>query len=671
MASKNPALGELREQITELDNELIQMLAKRQALAKAVAENKQGSDLPLRDIEREKHLLGQHVQKAQSLGSNPRFVTRVFHTVIEESLRTQRHTLQPPLKAARVAVLGGEGSYSAEAAKACFADSEHQLVAGQQFADVVRLLRQGEVDYAVLPIENSITGAISPVYDLLRDGDLYIVGEHYLPVRHTLLAKPGATVAGIRRVLGHPQALAQCEHFLQENRLPLRYCDSTSEALKTVAGSDDALAVIAGEEAGAKLGLTVIADKIANAADVETRFIVLARQLQSVAKAVQAKSSLLFCTWQRPGALVDVLQVFRDRGINLTRIESRPMQGEPWQVMFFVDAEGNVESETFVDALQAIARCTRLVKVLGCYPSERLPPAQVPVAVLAQSEQQETAAAPAPVSAPVKSNPIVSNKAWKLASRAHKPEDTVIEVGGASIGGNGFIVMAGPCSVESEHQIEQCAEWTARHGASVLRGGCFKPRTSPYAFQGLGLPGLDLMKAAGSRHGLPIITEVMAPEQVDAVAQQADILQIGARNMQNFSLLKAVGQCHRPVMLKRGLMNSVDELLQAAEYILAGGNQQVMLCERGIRTFETATRNTLDLSAVPVLRALTHLPIIVDPSHAAGRRDLVEPLSLAAKAVGAHGIIVEFHPEPEKALSDGPQALYFDQFANMMRKLHA
>lgn len=224
--------------------------------------------------------------------------------------------------------------------------------------------------------------------------------------------------------------------------------------------------------------------------------------------------------------------------------------------------------------------------------------------------------------------------------------------------------------METFEQINQCAKEVKENFAHILRGGCFKPRTSPYAFQGLGYEGLDLLRAAGDEFDLPIITEVLAIDQIEKVAEKSDILQIGARNMQNFALLAEVGKTLRPVMLKRGMMSSIDELLNAAEYILARGNRQVILCERGIRTFETATRNTLDLSAVPVLKELTHLPVIVDPSHAVGHRDKVLPLAKAAKAVGADGIMVEIHPDPDKALSDGPQSLRFDQFQILVSSLN-
>jgi 3-deoxy-7-phosphoheptulonate synthase len=234
---------------------------------------------------------------------------------------------------------------------------------------------------------------------------------------------------------------------------------------------------------------------------------------------------------------------------------------------------------------------------------------------------------------------------------------TIVDVAGVRVGGDEFVLVAGPCSVESHAQVDLVARAVAAGGGRILRGGAFKPRTSPYAFQGLGERGLALLHEAARAHGLAVVTEVMDAEQLDLCARYADLLQVGARNMQNFALLAALGRQERPVLLKRGLSASIDELLWAAEYLLARGNDQVILCERGIRTFETSTRSTLDLSAVPVLRERTHLPVIVDPSHAAGDRRYVPALARAAKAVGADGIMVEIHPEPERALSDGPQAL--------------
>jgi len=258
---------------------------------------------------------------------------------------------------------------------------------------------------------------------------------------------------------------------------------------------------------------------------------------------------------------------------------------------------------------------------------------------------------------------------YKFVSREFRQEKTIIRAGRAEIGGDQFITMAGPCSVENEKQIMETAEAVAAAGATILRGGAFKPRTSPYDFQGMEGEGLKLLAKARKATGLAIITEVMSDSDVGLVAEYADILQIGARNMQNFALLKALGHCGRPVMLKRGLSATIKELLMSAEYVVAHGNPQVMLCERGIRTFETATRNTCDISAVPVLNEMTHLPVILDPSHATGKRSLVPALAKAAVAVGADGMIVEVHPCPEKAVSDGAQSLTIEGFRKMMRDL--
>jgi 3-deoxy-7-phosphoheptulonate synthase len=261
------------------------------------------------------------------------------------------------------------------------------------------------------------------------------------------------------------------------------------------------------------------------------------------------------------------------------------------------------------------------------------------------------------------------SRPFKLTSREFHPEDTVIRVLDAVVGDGSLTVMAGPCSVESRDQLFETAEGVKASGATILRGGAFKPRTSPYSFQGLGVEALRYLAEARDRTGLPTITEVMEPNQVDIVAEYADILQIGTRNMQNYSLLTAVGRVARPVMLKRGYGATVEEWLMAAEYIVSSGNPNVILCERGIRTFETYTRNTMDLAAVPLLHHLTHLPVIVDPSHATGKRWLVKPLALGGIAVGADGVMVEVHPRPEEALSDAEQQLNLEQFADLMAAL--
>jgi len=260
---------------------------------------------------------------------------------------------------------------------------------------------------------------------------------------------------------------------------------------------------------------------------------------------------------------------------------------------------------------------------------------------------------------------------FKLASREFHPQDTIVPVNGVTIGDRQLVVMAGPCAVEGRQQLLEAAQAVKRAGAQMLRGGAFKPRTSPYSFQGLGEEALRLLAAAREETGLPVVTEVMAPEQVPLVTTYADVLQIGARNMQNYALLHAVGEAQRPVLLKRGMMSTVEELLMAAEYVLSHGNERVVLCERGIRTFETYTRNTLDISAVPLLKQLSHLPVVVDPSHGTGKWELVGAVAKAAVAAGADGLLIEVHPHPSRALSDGAQSLKPETFAQLMAELRA
>ncbi|MEJ3717031.1 3-deoxy-7-phosphoheptulonate synthase [Paenibacillus polymyxa] len=267
-------------------------------------------------------------------------------------------------------------------------------------------------------------------------------------------------------------------------------------------------------------------------------------------------------------------------------------------------------------------------------------------------------------------NVVKISKSYKLASRDFHPENTVISIKGVNIGGGELVVMGGPCAVESAAQIDEIAGLVKAAGAQVLRGGAFKPRTGPYSFQGTGVEGLIMMAEAGQKHDLLTITEVMTPEYVDICAEYADILQVGTRNMQNFDLLRKLGTCGKPVLLKRGFSSTYDEFLNAAEYILAGGNPNVMLCERGIRTFETYTRNTLDLSAIPVLQQLSHLPVISDPSHGTGRRELVVPMTKASVAAGADGLIIEMHTDPDNSMTgDGVQSLFPDQFADLLKDL--
>jgi 3-deoxy-7-phosphoheptulonate synthase len=260
-------------------------------------------------------------------------------------------------------------------------------------------------------------------------------------------------------------------------------------------------------------------------------------------------------------------------------------------------------------------------------------------------------------------------KPYKLVGRDFQPDDTIVRVGSASLGGGALAAIAGPCSVESAEQMSIVARRVKEASGTMLRGGAYKPRTSPYAFRGLGVEGLEMLRAAGDETGLPVVTEVLDVRDAETVAEYADVLQVGARNMQNFTMLDELGAAKKPILLKRGLSATIEEVLSAAEYVLKGGNREVVLCERGIRTFETYTRNTLDLAGVAALKSLTHLPVIVDPSHATGRRELVAPMCRAALVAGADGVMVEVHPDPEHAKCDGPQSIVPEDFAELMESL--
>jgi 3-deoxy-7-phosphoheptulonate synthase len=306
------------------------------------------------------------------------------------------------------------------------------------------------------------------------------------------------------------------------------------------------------------------------------------------------------------------------------------------------------------------------IRECGCHAHLSRGEERTVIGVVGRSEQHQSQLE-ALLAAPGVEEIIRITHPFKLASRNFRPEGSIIELGkGVSIGGTEVIVAAGPCAVESPEQINEIAERVARSGAKLLRGGAFKPRSSPYSFQGLGEKGLKLMREAADKNGLLVVSEVMDPSQIEAMLPYVDVMQVGARNMQNYHLLRALGENSKPVLLKRGMSATIEELLLSAEYIMSGGNYNVILCERGIRTFDTYMRNTMDIAAIPVIKHLSHLPVVADPSHGTGRRDKVPPMARAAVAAGADGLLIEVHQDPERALSDGAQSIFPDQFAQLM-----
>jgi chorismate mutase/prephenate dehydratase len=665
------SLDDIRKEINAVDERILEALSARRKLVDKVLEVKDGTGEPIRDALREEQLLADLISKGRGRGLDAHLVTRIFHEIIDDSIRSQQLHLLNYDKAEliRVAFQGIEGSYSELAGRKYFAPyMEHALLRGvQTFEEVVDAVEDGDADYGLLPVETTRAGSINEVYDLLSVAQLSIVGEEVFQVRHCLLAVDEVPLGNIRKIYSHPQALTDCMEFV--SKLPscqsVPYPDTAMAVKKVREENNPEIAAIAGEEAGRIYGLKILRRNIEDQQNNLTRFIVLAKKPVAVDVRIPCKTSMIIATSHEEGSLVKALNMLHKYKINLSKLESRPIPGMPFQYMFYIDFEGNTAEDRVANAIEELRSVTTSLKVLGSYPAQHRAKTAPKVEILA-----ETPSGGVETSQPDQPEKKKEKVSYKLVSRQRKADDTVISVKGVKIGGPGFVVIAGPCAVESREQISRCARQVRECGGVLLRGGCFKPRTSPYSFQGLGFDGLRMMADAGKEYDLPIVTEVLSPADVEPVARYADVLQIGARNMQNFSLLSEVGRTNKPVLLKRGMMSTIDEFLNAAEYILDKGNHQVILCERGIRTFETATRNTLDLGSIPIIKRLTHLPILVDPSHAAGKRDLVIPLALAAHAVGPHGLIVEMHPEPEKALSDGPQQLHFSEFAELMRRIY-
>ncbi|HWA15387.1 MAG TPA: 3-deoxy-7-phosphoheptulonate synthase [Gemmatimonadales bacterium] len=548
----------------------------------------------------------------------------------------------------RVAIQGTRGSFSEAAARHQWPDLT--VVPCRDVGDVVAAVREGRADAGCLAIENSLVGSVTPTYDLLHeafgDGELHLSREILLPVHHSIMGLRGARLQQVTRVLSHPVALGQCRVWLARhlpNATLVNAWDTAGSAEIVANDKDPTQAAICSKTAAGAYGLELFDESIEDDPTNQTRFLTFTRT-PTEEETVNPKTSLIVWTDHRPGMLAAVLQAFAGRGVNLTSLQSRPERSAPWTYRFYFDVEGNRTDPRLSDALESIEALASRIVIIGSYQSW-------------QVEGAPDRAAPAPY---VKSKPDLP-----LFDRRQHPEGTVVEVGTVRFGGERPVIIAGPCSVESEEMILRTAEAVAAAGADMLRGGAFKPRTSPYDFQGLGVKGLKFLAEAREKTGLPVVTEVLSWEEVPLVARYADMLQIGARNMQNFALLRAAGRSGKPIMLKRGAGATIEEWLHAAEYILAHGNPNVIMCERGIRTFERATRHTLDLNAVAMVRERTHLPVIADPSHGAGVRSIVPALTLASIAAGAPGVIIEVHPNPDKALSDGAQSLDIPAFARL------
>jgi chorismate mutase/prephenate dehydratase len=535
------SLDALRHRLDQVDRRLIEALSERQRLVTEVAAVKADPSLPLQDGERERELLARITAHAQTAGLDSFFVESLYRRILDHSIRFQAARQSPGDRAsgAVVAFQGIEGSYSHTAARSHFAAANEavQFHGYRSFAAAIDALTRNEADIALLPIENSLTGSITETYDLLSRANLHIIGEEVLRVEHCLLALKPVPLGLIRRIGSHPQALAQCGSFLQsldDCRVEIEE-DTASAAMLVAESGDLSRGAIASEEAGRRYGLQVIKRHVANQKENFTRFVAIARDPVTADPRLPHKTSLLLTTAHEQGALARCLDTLAQHGVNLTKLESRPSNERPWQYLFYLDHEGGLHEENVERALAEVRKIAQAVRVLGSYPRagattpapQGAAPSKSPAEIKRRTGDRLSLTSPAP-----------QNGSYRLASRANRIEDSVVEIGSVRVGGDApFAIIAGPCSVESRAQITECARAVQEAGVKILRGGCFKPRTSTYDFQGLGFDGLTLLHEAARAFGLSVVTEVLHPGDVDAVAREADVLQIGARNMQNFALL--------------------------------------------------------------------------------------------------------------------------------------
>ncbi len=646
-------LEALRVRVDQADEALLEALAQRMEVVDVILREKEANGLPLFDEHRESALLAKVAQRARERQLDPRLVERVLREVIRHSREVQARRVQeernPDLKKiARVAFQGVKGAYSWLACRKHFGE-QVEPVGYNSFPDAVLALENGQVDLALLPIENALAGSIYEVYDLLANSRLHVVGEEVLRIEHCLIGLPGSSIEQLHAVLSHPVALQQCMNFIRA--LPSATCqsyvDSADAVRKVKVEGDPSQAAIASRDAARLYGLEVLREGISDHPENYTRFWVVSREPVQVDARIPAKTSLLLVTEHREGALVACLSSLASHGVNLTKLESRPRKGMPWQYQFYLDMEGNVFEERMTRALDEVRGRARVLRVLGCYPR-------------ADAHSVNGSGKPVAVEAP----PVPAGSLQPLSSRLRRSLSTVVWVREHAIGQDGFTPIVSLDPGLSSSQMTEAADWVQSCGGRGLRLGG-KTSGAPSRPGSNGLAGLEALAGAAHARGLFATAEIAAAEPIPLAVQWADLLEVGARDMQNFALLSLLAKTGKPILLTRGMTSTVEELLSAAEFILAEGNQQVILCDRGIRTFETAAGCTLDLAALAALKDQTHLPVVVDPSPAAGAPSRIPPLARAVRAVGCDGLILELRV----ASRTGPNGLDREELADVIRGL--
>lgn len=619
---KPQPLNQTREQITHLDNELLSLLAERRRLSLEVARSKEVDVRPIRDTQREKELLARLVKAGREKGLDAHYVISLYQSIIEDSVLNQQAYLHgranPETQKQQycIAYLGARGSYSYLAAtRYCQRRQVDMLDLGcQSFDEIVQAVESGHADYGFLPIENTSSGSINEVYDVLQHTSLSIVGETTIEVSHCLLAKAGSKISDIKTVYAHPQPISQCSRYLSQHKdLRLEYCSSSAEAMERVNQSpDNSAAAIGSVEGGALYQLESIEAGLANQKINQSRFIVVARKAVAVPEQLPAKTTLIMATGQKAGALVEALLVLKAHQLNMSKLESRPIPGTPWEEMFYLDIDANISSEAMQAGLKQLERITRFIKVLGCYPCETVKPTQLSNSqLLIEPSTSKTQVISDTVP---DANPFRYSKAYK--AQASEINCGPFWIGAGNIGAIAKIVLTHEQShlalTQFEHKIKQLKE--AGFQAVILDN-----------INQLVSPELILPKLRQTLHQYDLLCIIAIEQAIDMVlaTQQGDMLFLTGKHMFNQSLLTQAGTLPIPLLLERNDMASYEEFLAATEVILSQGNQQLILCDSGVRTFNNANLPTLDLTSLIQIKATSHLPIVINPCYAIADEALI------------------------------------------------
>lgn len=619
---KPQPLNQTREQITHLDNELLSLLAERRRLSLEVARSKEVDVRPIRDTQREKELLARLVKAGREKGLDAHYAISLYQSIIEDSVLNQQAYLHgranPETQKQQycIAYLGARGSYSYLAAtRYCQRRQVDMLDLGcQSFDEIVQAVESGHADYGFLPIENTSSGSINEVYDVLQHTSLSIVGETTIEVSHCLLAKAGSKISDIKTVYAHPQPISQCSRYLSQHKdLRLEYCSSSAEAMERVNQSpDNSAAAIGSVEGGALYQLESIEAGLANQKINQSRFIVVARKAVAVPEQLPAKTTLIMATGQKAGALVEALLVLKAHQLNMSKLESRPIPGTPWEEMFYLDIDANISSEAMQAGLKQLERITRFIKVLGCYPCETVKPTQL--------SNSQLLIEPSTSKTQVISDTVPDANPFRY-SKAYKAQASEINCGPFCIGAGNIGAIA---KIVLTHEQSHLALTQFEHKIKQLKEAGFQAVILDNINQ-LVSPELILPKLRQTLHQYDLLCIIAIEQAIDIVlaTQQGDMLFLTGKHMFNQSLLTQAGTLPIPLLLERNDMASYEEFLAATEVILSQGNQQLILCDSGVRTFNNANLPTLDLTSLIQIKATSHLPIVINPCYAIADEALI------------------------------------------------